>query len=354
MVQGHLCRPAWVASCRWECLVPTFHVAAASSDTRLMRWQLRRWWGRTVKSWSRFRLYLWTGWTQLERVVEQIAGAPVPQILDGVVEGAQHAPEKRVQNSVVEQIGGVPVPQIWEPIVDGPYRIPRECVQNRTPEQTVDVLVPQITEDGLPIVPQERVHNRVAEQIVDVLVPQITEDGLHLVPQERVQNRTSEQIVDVLVPQIVAERVQHRTQEQIADVLVPPIMEAVLPCTPQERVQNLTQEQVMDVPVPQNMGDYAGVVRAIPQERQTTKEIGDGVQHVPSKRMPQRHGDCNIKGLDKYNMPCAGVVSDRRPLSRAHEARLRGFRASPLGFEAENWESVYCGDASSACPPGLP
>ena len=43
---------------------------------------------------------------------------------------------------------------------------------------------------------------------------------------------------------------------------------------------------------------------------QTTKEIGNGVQHVPSKRMPQRHGDCYIKGLDKSNMPCAGVVPD--------------------------------------------
>ena len=114
---------------------------------------------------------------------------------------------------------------------------------------------------------------------------------------------------------------QHRTQEQIADSLVPPIMEAVLPSTPQERVQNLTQEQVMDFPVPQNMRDYAGVVRATPQElvqnrsfvRQTTKEIGDGVQHVPSKRMPERHRDSNINCSDKYNMPCAGVVSDMIP-----------------------------------------
>ena len=181
--------------------------------------------------------------------------------------------------------------------------------------------VPQITEDGLPIVPQERDQYRTRERIVDVLVPQIKEDGLHLVPQERDQNRTREQIVDVLVPQIVEERVHHRTQEQIADSLVPPIMEAVLPSTPQERVQNLTQEQVMDFPVPQNMGDYAGVVHATPLElvqnrsfvRQTTKEIGDGVQHVPSKHTPERHGDSNIKGLDKYNMPCAGVVSNMIP-----------------------------------------
>ena len=77
----------------------------------------------------------------------------------------------------------------------------------------------------------------------------------------------------------------------------------------------------MDFPVPQNMRDCAGVVRATPQElvqnrslvRQTTKEIGDGVQHVPSKRMPERHRDSNINCLDKYNMPCAGVVSDMIP-----------------------------------------
>ena len=81
-------------------------------------------------------------------------------------------------------------------------------------------------------------------------------------------------------------------------------------------MQHLTQEQIADFPGPQNMGDYAGVVRATPQElvqncsfvRQITEEIGDGVQQVPSKRMPERHGDCNIKGLDKYNMPRSGDV----------------------------------------------
>ena len=82
-----------------------------------------------------------------------------------------------------------------------------------------------------------------------------------------------------------------------------------------------------------------------------------GVQHVPSKRMPECHGDSNIKGLDKYNMPCSrGCVfpSRRRSLSRRVRAHLRGFRASALGFEDVYWKSVYCGDAPSACPPGLP
>ena len=45
--------------------------------------------------------------------------------------------------------------------------------------------------------------------------------------------------------------------------------------------------------------------------RQTTEEIRNGVQHVPSKRMQERDGDSNIKGLDKYNMPLARVVSDK-------------------------------------------
>ena len=161
---------------------------------------------------------------------------------------------------VGEQIGAVPVPQIWEPIVEGPLLVPRERVQNRTPEQ-----------------------------IVDVSVPPVMEDGLHLVPQERVLNRTREQLVDVPVPQFMEAAVENRVGEQIVDSLVPPIMEAVLPSAPQERVQNLTQELV--------------------QNCVSTEEIGDGVQQVPSKRMPERHGDGNIKGLDQYNMPCAGVVS---------------------------------------------
>ena len=65
-------------------------------------------------------------------------------------------------------------------------------------------------------------------------------------------------------------------------------------------------------------------------------------------------------------MPCAGVVPDIvptgfvrvadvfRPLPQGPKRCLRGFRASALGFEAVYWESVHCGDASSACPPGLP
>ena len=79
--------------------------------------------------------------------------------------------------------------------------------------------------------------------------------------------------------------------------LVPQFMEAVLPSRPQERVQNLLQELV------QNRSFV----------RQTMKEIGDGVLHVHSKRMSERHGDGNIKGLDKCNMSCAGVVSDMIP-----------------------------------------
>ena len=49
---------------------------------------------------------------RLERVVEQIAGAPVPQILESFVDGEQ-VPKERVQNRVGEPIGAVPVPQIW-------------------------------------------------------------------------------------------------------------------------------------------------------------------------------------------------------------------------------------------------
>ena len=125
---------------------------------------------------------------RLERVVEQIAGAPVPQTLG-----------ERVQNRTPEQILDSSMPQIMENSL--PF-VPQEHVQNRVPEQAVGVLVPQITEDGLPGVPQERLQNRTLVQTVGVLVPQITEDGLPIVPQERVHNRVAEQIVGVLVPYI--------------------------------------------------------------------------------------------------------------------------------------------------------
>ena len=146
-----------------------------------------------------------------------------------------------------------------------------------------------------------------------VPVSHTMEDGLPVVPQERVLHRTQEQIVDVLVPQIVEERVHDCTQEQLADSLVPPIMEAVLPSTPQERVQNLTQ----------------ALMQSCSFVRQIMEEIGDGVQQVPSKRMPERHGDCNIKGLDKYNMPCAGVVPDIVPTGFVRVADV--FRPLPQG-----------------------
>ena len=104
--------------------------------------------------------------TQLERVVEQIAGAPVPQILEGVVDGLQHVPQERVQNSVVEQIAGAPVRQIWEPIVEGPHHVPRGARAESYAEQIMDSPVPQLMEAVSPSTPQERVLNRTQEQIV--------------------------------------------------------------------------------------------------------------------------------------------------------------------------------------------
>ena len=55
---------------------------------------------------------------RLERIVEQIGGVLVPQIMEGDVDGF-----------VGEQTGAVPVPQIWEPIVEGPHLVPRERVR---------------------------------------------------------------------------------------------------------------------------------------------------------------------------------------------------------------------------------
>ena len=39
---------------------------------------------------------------RLERIVEQIGSVLLPQNMKDIVEGVQHVPEKRVQNSVVE------------------------------------------------------------------------------------------------------------------------------------------------------------------------------------------------------------------------------------------------------------
>ena len=83
--------------------------------------------------------------SRLERIVEQIGGVLLPQNMKDIVEGMQHVPEERVQNSVVEQIGCVPAPQIWEPIVESVQVILQER-ENRTQQQIVEVPVPRIME----------------------------------------------------------------------------------------------------------------------------------------------------------------------------------------------------------------
>ena len=56
------------------------------------------------------------GLGSMERVVEQIVGAPVPQIWEPVVEGVQLAPQERVQNRARELVVDLPVPQIKEDV----------------------------------------------------------------------------------------------------------------------------------------------------------------------------------------------------------------------------------------------
>ena len=225
---------------------------------------------------------------RLERIVEQIGCVLLPQNMKDILEGVQHVPLERVQNSVVEQIVGAPTPQTWEPLVEGVQVIPQEHVPYRIPDPIVGVSVRQTTEDGFPVVPQERVQNRLPEQIMDSSMPQMVE--------ERVQNRKHEQIVDSLVPQIVEAGVQ------------------VLFSSPQERVQNR--------PVPQINTKLGDSVQPVPHERtherivkqisvvhQTTEKIVSAVQSVPSERIQERLVDVGfIKGLDRYNMPRPGDV----------------------------------------------
>ena len=61
---------------------------------------------------------------RLERVVEQIVGAPVPKILESFVDGEQ-VPKERVQNRVGERIGTIPVLLIWKPIGKGVHLAPQ-------------------------------------------------------------------------------------------------------------------------------------------------------------------------------------------------------------------------------------
>ena len=124
-------------------------------------------------------------------------------------------------------------------------------------------------------------------------------------------------------------------------------------------------EQIADVTIPTVKQTSSFV-------RQTTKEIGDGVQHVLSKRMQERYGDSNIKGLDTYNIPRARVLADKNKAvgadgtfpSRRRSLKFVKVKKGPKrvfvdfgpphsALKPYTGESVYCG-ASSACPPGLP
>ena len=83
-----------------------------------------------------------------------------------------------------------------------------------------------------------------------------------------------DQIFDDPVPKVG--KCKSLDESWTADMTVPPLSERVV-------------EQVPDVTVP----------------------FGDGVQPVPSKRTQGRDESCNIKDLEKYNMPRVGVVSNK-------------------------------------------
>ena len=166
---------------------------------------------------------------------EQIAGIPVPQLMEAVVE----------VTPTHEQTWGVPVSQIMEAPVDVMLTTPQERVQNRTPELVVDVSVPQIVE--------ESVQHRTQERIADSPVPQIMVAVLPSIPQELVQIRTQEQIVVSSVPQLLEECVQDRTPEQIVDFPVPQTMDA--PLHHRSVCKIVRQNRLWGLPVPQIVED---------------------------------------------------------------------------------------------------
>ena len=63
---------------------------------------------------------------RLEQVVAQFVGVPVPQIMEGLVDGVQAVPQELVPNRFGEQIGAVPVPQTKEDVEERTQLAPLE------------------------------------------------------------------------------------------------------------------------------------------------------------------------------------------------------------------------------------
>ena len=106
----------------------------------------------------------------LGRAVEQIVGAPVPQITESIGDCVQHVPKERVQNRDGERIGVVPVPQITDDVGEVTQRAP-ERMHARVGEQIVDIALPLILEkivEMIQLVPLERIKDQIVEQIVAV------------------------------------------------------------------------------------------------------------------------------------------------------------------------------------------
>ena len=132
---------------------------------------------------------------------------------------------------------------------DGLHLVPQECVLNRTQEQIVDAPLPPLMEAVVEVTPQECVLHSTQEQIMGVPVPQLAEIIVEVTPQERVQNRTPDQIAVIPEPQVDEECVQNRALKQTSGSLVPQTMDAVmevLPPTPQESEENRVGEQIVD------------------------------------------------------------------------------------------------------------
>ena len=101
-----------------------------------------------------------------EHTVEQIAGVPVPQIQEQILEVAEITPRRRILERIVGQIDDVPVHEIHEQIVEVVKNIPQERISERIAEQTVDVPTPQILEGIVEAIsaPHERVQQRTVAQ----------------------------------------------------------------------------------------------------------------------------------------------------------------------------------------------
>ena len=151
-----------------------------------------------------------------ERIVEEIIGIPIAQVMEKAVEVEKLNPQDKVQNYTVEQTVPTMISQIEEKLIEVIQIIVQGCISERIVERLVDVLAPHVREHCVEIakvILQEHVQQHTGEQAVEVPVPMIRKEigkVIQLMSQERISDHVVEQTVDIPSLQI-----QEQTDEVI-------------------------------------------------------------------------------------------------------------------------------------------